>query len=74
MSSTFEVPSPGNHEKVSSLLKTLQESGYVLLYSIGDTRVFGRQGQIGGKLIHADPGDVLVLDEDGLKVGRTCDE
>ena len=63
----LRVPHPGNHEGMSTLLKTLQESGYVLLYSVGETRVFGLRGQVGGTRIYADPGDVLVLDSEGLR-------
>lgn len=64
----MKVPGTEQYEQMSSLLKTLQERGYDLLYSVGETRVFGRRGQIGGRKVYADPGDELFFDEDTLWV------
>lgn len=64
----MKVPTQDQHEEMTSLLKTLQENGYALLYSVGETRVFGRRGQVGGRLVYADPGDELFFDGDVLWV------
>ena len=66
----FEVPPPHRSDKVGLLAQWIEEHGYATLYLIGDTRVIGRRGQIGGRKVYADPGDVLVLEDGELRVGR----
>lgn len=64
--SSFEVPVSETRE----FLYWIETHGYKVLYSVGDTKILAKRNlTLGGPKLRVDPGDVLVLDGDELRVG-----
>lgn len=64
----MRVPEHTQYEKFNEFLRFVQGHGYQLLYSIGETRVLGRRGELGGDKVRVAPGDEVYVEGDELKV------